>query len=43
MWLNIFEQYHKIEKKTLNDPFFHMFFNDWIAQKGVEENLPKEM
>jgi hypothetical protein len=20
-----------------------MFFNDWIAQKGVEKNLPKEM
>jgi hypothetical protein len=43
MWVNIFEQYHKIEKKTLNTLFSYMFFNDSIAQKGAEKKLRKEM
>jgi hypothetical protein len=42
MWLNLFEQYHKIEKKTLNN-LFSYFLKDWMAQKGAEKNLPKEM
>jgi hypothetical protein len=32
-----------LKKTTLNGLFFHMFFNDWIAPKGAEKNLPKEM
>jgi hypothetical protein len=49
MWLNLFEQYHKIEKKKKKKKkqnrsvIFHIFFNDRIAQKGVEFFLPKDM
>jgi hypothetical protein len=43
MWLNFLSNITKLKKQTLNGPFFHMFFHDWIAQKGAQKHLPKEM